>query len=341
MDQLFKKAFFFTDIHFGRQSNSAVALNDNLEFLKWSIDEAKTRGADVCIFGGDWHDNRHSLHVSTLRASVDGLQLLNDAFERTYFLPGNHDLFYRERRDVASIEFARLFPNITLIREPTTIGGVTFLPWLIGEEHKKVGEMKGRYTFAHLEMPGFLMNAKVEMPDTPNAVHKEDFRGQEYVFSGHFHMRQRKDNIVYTGNVMPFDFSDNWHEDRGMMLLEWGRDPEFFAWPDQPLFRTMKLSEVLENEAKLLKPKLTARITLDIEISYEEATVIRDTFVQRYALRKMELIQQSAQPEQNEFNTEVAFQSVDQIVIDGLMSMTGNGVKSEVLVELYKSLPSL
>lgn len=338
---LFKKAFFFTDIHFGRNGNSPVALQDNLEFLRWAIDEAKTQGCETCIFGGDWHDNRHSLHISTMHSSLEGLQMLNDAFEKVWFLPGNHDLFYRDKRDMSSIEFARYLPNIELIRDPTTIDGVTFLPWLVGDEVKTLKKMKSRYCFAHLEVPGFLMNAKVEMPDSPHAIQPEAFSAQDLVFTGHFHMRQVKGNICYTGNVMPFNFSDAWDEERGMMVLEWGRDPVFHAWPGQPLFRTMKLSEMLNEPDRLLTSKLTARVSLDVELSYDEAAFLRDEFVARYGLRKVELVHQQKQEVEGDFAEGVAFQSVDQIVVDGLLSVTSTGFSPERLVDIYRSLPSL
>lgn len=340
MSNLFKKALFFTDIHFGRNGNNPVSLNDNLDFLRWAIDEGKTRGCDTMIFGGDWHDNRHSIHVSTMHASIEGLQMLNDAFQKVWFIPGNHDLFYRDRRDVSSIEFARHLPNITMLRDPTTIDGVTFLPWLVGDEHKRLKFAKSRYTFAHLEVPGFLMNAKVEMPDSPHAVHADAFASQELVFTGHFHMRQTQNNIVYTGNTMPFNFSDNWDAERGVMVLEWGKDPEFLAWPEQPLFRTMRLSEMLNDPDKYLTSKLTARVTLDTEISYEEAQFLRDNFVKMYGMRKVELVHQQRQEAEQSFVGDITFQSVDQIVVEGLLSVQSNGFRPETLVDIYKGLPS-
>lgn len=340
-ENLFKKALFFTDIHYGRNGNSPQALVDNIEFIEWAIEEGKTRGCETMIFGGDWHDNRHSIHVSTMHASLDGLQRLNDAFERCYFIPGNHDLFYRDKRDVSSIEFARHLPNIKLIRNPKTIGNVSFLPWLVGDEMKRLKTDKARYCFAHLEVPGFLMNAKVEMPDSSHAVHPDSFAEQDLVFTGHFHMRQTKGNIVYTGNVMPFNFSDNWDNDRGIMVLEWGKDPEFISWPGQPMFRTMKLSEMLNQPEKFLAPKLTARVTLDAEISYEEASFLRDNFVTQFGLRKVELIHQPKQQAEGTFSEEVVFQSVDQIVIDGLLSVASTGFRPESLVDIYKGLPTL
>jgi DNA repair exonuclease SbcCD nuclease subunit len=343
-EQLFKKAVTLTDIHFGRTGNSPVANQDNLDFIDWFIEEARTWGAETCLMLGDWHDNRHSLHVSTMHYSLEGMQKLNDAFKQVIWIPGNHDLLYRNKRDISSIEFARHLPNINVIREPTTIGGVTVLPWLVGDEHKMMKSVKSRYVFGHLELPGFMMNAKVPMPHSGVGIEAEDFDSineTEYVFSGHFHFRQAKGKVIYTGNPFPFNFADSWDEDRGMMFLEWGKEPEFKAWPDQPLFRTFTLSQLLNDTERMLKPKLTARCTLDIDISYEEAQLIKETFVQSHSLRKIELIHAPRDYGVQEFNEEVIFQSVDQIVVDGLLSVQSPTMKPDKLVEIYRSLPDL
>lgn len=336
---LFKKAAVFTDIHFGRSGNSQIANEDNIKFLEWFVTEAKNRECETCIFSGDYFDNRHSIHLATLNYGLEGLEMLNKAFEKTYFIYGNHDLLYRESRDISSLIVGRTFDNITIIDKPITIDQVTFLPWLIGDEYKTVKKMKGKYAFAHLEVPGFNMNSMVEMPDSPHAVKEEDFTGYDYVFTGHFHMRQKKKNIYYIGNVMPFNFSDDWDDERGAMFLEWDGEPEFEKWPEQPLFRTMKLSSMLENADEILVKNLTARVTIDIDITYEEAQLIKDTYIDEYGLRKIELIHQHNSQEQQEFTDEaIAFQSVDQIVIDGLKSVESIGMKPERLIEIYESL---
>jgi hypothetical protein len=344
-DPLFKKAVTLTDVHFGRQGNSPQANQDNLDFIAWFIEEAKTWGAERCIMMGDWHDNRHSLHVSTMHQSLKAMEMLNEAFEVVHWIPGNHDLFYRDKRDISSISFAKHLPNIKIVDKPTTVAGVTFLPWLIGDESLKLRDTRSRYIFGHLEMGGFMMNAKVEMPETDHGLKASSFIHQDLVFSGHFHIRQQKGKVIYTGNTMPFNFSDNWDEERGMMFLEWGKDPFFKAWPDQPLFRTMRLSELLNKPQQLLKPKMTCRVGIDVDISYEEAQLIKDTFVSDYGLRKIELAPQSSSSvNDQEFTGEVIYQTVDQIVVDGLMSVKdtgGGGIKAETLVEIYKALPNL
>lgn len=343
MSNLFKKAVSLTDVHFGRNSNSAVANQDNLDFIEWFIDEAKHFGADTCFMMGDWHDNRASLHVSTMDYSLRGMEMLNDAFAKVHWIPGNHDLLFRDKRDVTSVAFAKHLPNIEIVREPIVIGDVAILPWLVHDEPKKVKRLKARYVFGHLELPGFLMNAKVEMPIHANGVSPDDFKGgAEYVFSGHFHFRQARENIVYTGNIMPFNFADSWDEDRGMMFLEWGKEPTFKAWDGQPTYRTMTLSEMLNNPEKMLRDKLTARVTLDLDISYEEAQVLRDTFAKQYGVRKIELLHASkTSVNDQDFDGTVVFQSVDQIVMDGLLSVQSERLDNKKLVDIYRSLPAL
>ena len=346
-DTPFKKAVVFTDQHFGRSGNSPVANQDNLDFIDWFIDEAKTWGADTCIMMGDYFDNRHSIHVSTMDYALRGLDRINKAFPTTYALLGNHDLLYRNKRDVTSMAMIRYLPNFKAIYEPMTFGegknAATFLPWLVGDEHRMVKKIKSRYVFGHLELPGYMMNAKIPMPHHGNGISDDDFKnGPDYVFSGHFHFRQAKGNVVYTGNPFPFNFADTDDEDRGMMFLEWGKEPEFKAWPGQPLFRTFKLSQLLNEPDRILRDKLTARCIMDIDISYEEAQLIKESFVTSHGLRKIELVhQQKDSHAVQEFDVDTVFQTVDQIVIDGLLSVQSKGLSPQTLVDIYKNLPDL
>ncbi len=341
---IFDKAITINDLHFGRNSNSVQANQDNLDFLDWAIDEAKTFGADTCIMMGDWHDNRSSISVLTLDYSRRAIEKLNANFKTVYWFPGNHDLFYRDKRDVTSISFAQHLSNIKFVTKPTTIGsgkdGVTFLPWLVGNEHKACGRIDSRYVFGHLELNGgFLMNAKVPMPDHDGNIDTDSFKKPEFVFTGHFHFRQAKNNVVYTGNIMPFNFADSWDEERGIMMLEWGKEPDFKAWDDQPTFRTMTLSDLLTKPDQMLKQKTTARVTLDMDISYEEAQVIRDQYAKEYGVRKIELVPVARQSvSAQEFQSATTFQSVDQIVIDGLLSVQSDSLDKNKLVDIYNKL---
>lgn len=190
--------------------------------------------------------------------------------------------------------------------------------------------------FGHFELPTFKLNAMVEMPDH-GGLKLDMFEHQDYVFTGHFHQRQVKGNVIYIGNAFPHNFSDAWDDERGWMFLEWDKEPEFFAWPDAPKYKTITLSRLLDNPAKYLLPKTSARISLDIDISYEEANFIKDTFISTYDLRDVTLqpIKNSEHTEDN--GAEIHFETIDQIVVSQLSALDGSFDKN-VLIEIYNNL---
>ena len=114
---LFKKAAIFTDIHFGLKSNSTLHNEDCLAFVKWATAKAQEEGCETCLFLGDWHNNRANLNIVTLNYSLRALEHLNANFARVYFIPGNHDLYYRDKRDIQSVEWARHLPNVRIVND--------------------------------------------------------------------------------------------------------------------------------------------------------------------------------------------------------------------------------
>lgn len=297
----------------------------------------KEENCETCFFLGDWNHHRASINIHTLQFGLQALEKLNSAFDTVYFIPGNHDLYYRDRRDIHSVEWAKHLPNVKIINDFFKEGDVVISPWLVQEDYKKIQKMSSKYLFGHFELPHFHMNAMVEMPDH-GELNSEHMVGFEQVFSGHFHKRQAKKNIWYTGNAFPHNFADAGDDQRGMMILEWGQDPIFRSWPGQPLYRVYKLSEVLENPKGLLLSDSHVRVHLDIDISYEEANFIRETLIPEHNLREMALIPMKVEQIQNQGPEGLKFESVDQIVIDQINSIESNAFDKKILLEIYNNL---
>lgn len=327
-----------TDIHFGLKSNSTVHNEDCLNFIYWATSKAKEEGCDTCLFLGDYHNNRASLNILTLNYSLRGLEHLNANFDNVYFIPGNHDLYYRDKRDVQSVEWAKHLPNVHICNDWFVSGDVVIAPWLVADDHKRLHKLNGKYLFGHFELPGYLMNAMVAMPDHGD-VHAEDLAGFEHVFSGHFHKRQSKKNVTYIGNCFPHNYADAGDDERGMMILEWGKEPEFYAWPDQPKYRVFKLSDVLNHTEKMLLPGMHCRVNIDIDISHEEATFIKETFIDTYSLREITLIpQKEIDVGENIMLGNIQFESVDQIVTSQLTSINSEHYNQNLLLDIYRNL---
>ena len=338
MSNLFKKAAIFTDLHLGLKSNSILHNEDCWEFVQWMVKKAKEEGCETCLFLGDYHNNRASISILTLNYSLKCLEHLNDNFERVYFIPGNHDLYYRDKRDIQSVEWAKHLPRVQICNDWFSDGNVTIAPWLCGDDHKRLAKLKGQYLFGHFELPGYLMNAMVEMPDH-GEIQREHLSGFGHVFTGHFHKRQTKKNITYIGNAFPHNYADAGDDERGLTILEWGSAPEFHAWPDQPTYRVYGLANLIDNGATLLHPKMHVRVNLDIEISYEEANFIKETFIQQYNLREMALIpNKNSGVEEDMAPGEIKFESVDQIVTDQITNIESEFYDNKLLLKIYQTL---
>jgi hypothetical protein len=99
------------------------------------------------------------------------------------------------------------------------------------------------------------------------------------------------------------------------------------------------LSQVIDNAANLLSPGMHVRVQLDIEISYEEANFIKETFVKDYNLREMALILvKSSAVDADMSPGEVKFESVDQIVTDQLTNIESEFYDPKLLLKIYQNL---
>jgi hypothetical protein len=209
---------------------------------------------------------------------------------------------------------------------------------LVGDDHKRIPKLKGKYVFGHFELPHFFMNAMVQMPDH-GELKRESFGNIEHVFTGHFHKRQTHKNITYIGNCFPHNYADADDDERGLTVLEWGKEPEFHAWPDQPTYRVLGLGAILNHADKILKPKMHVRVNIDIDISYEEANFIKETYMQSHSLREITLIpQKNVNLEEYAIQGNVAFESVDQIVTNQITNIESNQFDSRLLLDIYRNL---
>ena len=80
------------------------------------------------------------------------------------------------------------------------------------------------------------------------------------------------------------------------------------------------------------------RVTLDVKISYEEANFIRETFIDKYELRELQLIPEQVDNAQQPLVEVQKFDSVDQIVISQLQGVDSETYDKNILTAIYRDL---
>jgi DNA repair exonuclease SbcCD nuclease subunit len=272
-------------------------------------------------------------------AGIRSLEKLGQAFDNFYMFAGNHDLYYKDKRDIKSTEWAKHIPGITVVDDITVIEDVALVPWLVGDEWKRVQKLQCKYMFGHFELPSFLMNAMVRMPDH-GELKAENINTPEYVFTGHFHKRQQRENIHYIGNAFPHNYADAGDDDRGMMVLDRENDgePQYINWSDAPKYRNILLSKLLDDPEGIVKSKMYLRVTIDLPVSYEEASFVKDTFINQYGCREITLISQR-QTEEIDSQLDISqFSSVDQIVTQEISQLDTENFDKKTLLDIYNGL---
>ena len=82
------------------------------------------------------------------------------------------------------------------------------------------------------------------------------------------------------------------------------------------------------------------RVELDVDISYEEATFIKEEFVGKYKLREITLIPQKQMSDDISFDTQgnIKFESVDTIVTNQLSNINSDQYSPNMLLDIYRNL---
>ena len=339
----------FTDLHLGKKGNSRLHNQDVLDFITWAMEIGRKEKCTHACFLGDWHDDRTRLDSRTLNYSQRALELMDkqDYLEKIWFLIGNHDLFYRHNRNVHSVPHARPLQKIQVIKEPYTEGDMLFLPYLFPEEYDKyLTNTQAKYVFGHLELKGFMVTgSNYKMPTGPDAGR---FLGPDFIFSGHFHKRQAKGNVIYIGNGFPMDFGDAGDIERGVMILDTEKEGndriQFINWPDCPQYVRCNLQEVLDRPQELLSPKARVRCLMNIPISYEEAIYIKEKMIELYLLREFQLEDPQVEDQQTALSDDqlaiqkIKITNMDQVILEMLEEVSAPGIKNETLQNLYREL---
>lgn len=341
------KAAVFTDIHWGRKNNSELHNQDCLRFIKWFCEEVKTnKEVDHIIFTGDWFEQRSAINSLTLDYAYKGALLLKELNLPIYFIVGNHDLYYRNSRDVCSTNFFEsldfnLIKDEPLYFEELGEKGTLLCPFLFEEEYPKLAKFfHVPVWFGHFEFKGFVVTGETKKLD--HGPDPKEYSKPKRIFSGHFHKRQTQGNIIYIGNTFPADFSDANDLERGMMIYTYDTDNvKFIDWPDCPSYINVKLSQLAKNPGDLLRKDAIVRCVVDKDINYNQSVKLKERLVSKYKLREISLEETSEQQDALE-DTEIEdlsnLDTVDDFIVKTLGRIEATSIKNEKLIEIYKDL---
>lgn len=230
---------------------------------------------------GDLFDNRTNLSYKAFYKCkstwFDQLSKLGFTMD---VLVGNHDITYKHTLEINSPELLLAeYSNINVITKPTQKDydglKIDIIPWLCDENMEKSMTFMSRpdrsnICVGHFEISGFPMQRGV---DSHGGMSPNLFDNYEQIYSGHYHTKSSKGNILYTGIPYELTWSD-YADPKGFYVLDTKTKKHSFV--KNPL--TMYDKVIYNNGSKVDISKLRGKI-IKVVVQEKKDPVAFDRFL--------------------------------------------------------------
>lgn len=338
-----KRAALCTDIHFGRKNNSELHNEDCSTYIDWFIEKCLEYEADHIVFMGDWFEERDSINSLTSKYAMNCAIKLNNVGIPVYFIVGNHDLYYRDNRDVFASYIYSSLENFIMVDSPIvsdlTLTPTLYSPFLFEDEYPDLAQyFNVPIWMGHFEFKGFVLTGETFKKES--GPDPDKFSSPTHIFSGHFHKRQQSKNITYIGNTFPMDFGDANDYERGMAIYDYEVDEiQFVDWDDCPKYMKASLTEI-QDDPSIIKEGSRVKIIADTDITHSGSSDLKQKLMVDYNLREFNIEETiTIAVSDGEFtDDEISSSSVTELVRIQINKIESDDIDNEMLIEIFDGL---
>lgn len=222
--------------------------------------------------------------------------------KKFYLIVGNHDIYIKNKIIPNSIETALSnLNNVIIIDKPFELDEFLLVPWICKENKDEIFEAiettDKRYIAGHFEINGFIMSGNMKCS---NGLSKKLFSKFDKVVSGHFHIRNECENILYCGSLVQETWND-FNNEKGYYIFDNGKccfnpiykefykhliiDDEYYDFEiDQyknchlKIFHKKQLTKKQFEKIELLKNDLKSYIVFDESVVLVENEIDQQDF---------------------------------------------------------------
>jgi len=199
------KSILITDPHLGIKKGDSIYLDSVVDLFNFVCKYSKKNDIKSIMILGDFFDTRKSLSLMVIDIAIKVMDKLSSTFDDVYMIVGNHDTFLKTQLHPTSISIFKKYDNVHIIDKPTEVENILMLPWLFDTD--VLLNSSANICMGHFDISGMPMNAS-GYTQFKNKLKISDFKEFDVVFSGHYHVKSKKSNIVYLGSPLQFTFNE-------------------------------------------------------------------------------------------------------------------------------------
>ena len=325
------------DLHFGVKKFNNEFFKEQLKYISCIFDKARERN-DIIFQFGDIFDNRNIIDILMFNEILEFFkkQCVNVPF---FTILGNHDLYFNNGSDVSLVKtLAQFVDNFYLIDKTRLIElqgkKILAVPY---QENSKIPDLKIKsvdYIFGHFDIKGFRL---IGTTLSHQGLDIEDFKHYQAkkVFSGHYHLKQEQNGIMYIGTPYQLNWGDVKNEN-GIHYLEQNGEIVFEKNNLTKQHIKIKISDKIEVETNHIEEYSIDEIDRvakqyqnhNIRIEYGEYS---ETIQKFKELLPEATFQQITQIETN-------LENVDDCKIDSPIDVLLNGLSDDETIQTIKDI---
>lgn len=224
-----KKSIVIGDLHFDDKASIIDNEKDYLNKIKVLQNQVfpymKENNIKTLIQVGDWTSKRTQLNTYVQHhMKEDIFDYCESEDIHIYYIVGNHDIYYKNSLDIFTLEiFEKAYDNFHVIKRDEIIQfwdkQYYFIPWMLPEDEPRIQKVlkdnKVDKVFAHAEMKDFSVSKTYK---STHGLDKNYFKNIP-VITGHYHLKQQKDNIFFIGTPFENTWMD-FKESKGFYVLD-------------------------------------------------------------------------------------------------------------------------
>jgi len=208
------KTLFLGDPHV-----TVTNLKESERLMEFVIQQRFQAGNLIIL--GDLFHNHANVRVEVLEFWSRWFVRLSDVFNNVFVLVGNHDMVgdFNSKSHSLSV-FTDLYDNFYIIDSPTTLNGFGYMPYIHDKTDfvRQANELcsKGaKVIVCHGEFAGVKYESGLQVLNGTQA----SGINASLIISGHYHSRQRFDNVIYPGTARWLTAADK-NEPKGLWLAD-------------------------------------------------------------------------------------------------------------------------
>lgn len=221
-----------------------------LDYLDRLTEYALNNNINKIAFLGDLLDKSSRIKNDVFVPLFKKIEHMKEVGLEMWFIFGNHDITSTNTNS-SILEVFEKYGHLVNSIQTYELGNYTINMSPFTKDAALVPTVNADYLFTHLNIIGFDLGGGRIAGDEQQAFPISMFSNYKEVFTGHYHKRQRIDNVQYIGAPYQLNFGDVGDDNKGFEILNLeDGTTEFIKYTEAPRFKKYGYDELwhlLEN----------------------------------------------------------------------------------------------